>query len=126
MENQKEPTFGNGKICYIVIPARDVDEAANFYETVFNWTIRKGEDGSVSFDDGVNEVSGVWVKGLKPATEKNGLSIHIMVDDMQATLKLLVDKGGMIETEVDKNSPEITASFSDPTGNIFGLYQHQG
>src|SRR5262249_20824492 len=29
------PTLGNGKICYIEIPARDVRRSAEFYEKVF-------------------------------------------------------------------------------------------
>src|SRR5580700_6875917 len=47
------PTFGNGKICYVEIPAESVDISAAFYERVFDWTIRTRADGSVSFDDGV-------------------------------------------------------------------------
>jgi len=35
------PTFGNGKICYIEIPAIDIALSAAFYEKVFGWRIRK-------------------------------------------------------------------------------------
>ena len=125
MSNEKHPTFGNGKICYIVMPATNIDEAAKFYETVFNWQIRKREDGSTSFDDGVGEESGTWVTGMPPHQAK-GLSIHLMVDDMDVTLQAIVANGGKIVEPVGKDSPEITASFSDPTGNVFGLYQHRG
>ncbi len=41
MNALKEPTFGNGKICYIVMPAIDVNQSAEFYRTVFNWHIRQ-------------------------------------------------------------------------------------
>ena len=60
------PTIGNGKICYIEFPATDIERSADFYKKVFGWNIRKRGDGSTSFDDGVGEVSGVWVLGLPP------------------------------------------------------------
>ena len=34
------PTFGNGKICYIEIPATDIERSAEFYGKVFGWRIR--------------------------------------------------------------------------------------
>ena len=57
------PTFGNGKICYIEIPATDVARSADFYAKVFGWNVRRRGDGSTAFDDGVGEVSGTWVLG---------------------------------------------------------------
>ena len=42
------PTPTNGKICYIEIPAVDVQRSARFYEQVFGWRIRQRGDGSVS------------------------------------------------------------------------------
>ncbi len=37
------PTLGNGKICYIELPAIDVDRSADFYSTVFGWKIENAE-----------------------------------------------------------------------------------
>ncbi len=62
--NSAHPTFGHGKICYIVIPALDISVSSSFYEKVFNWHIRRRPDGTVSFDDGVGEVSGTWITSL--------------------------------------------------------------
>lgn len=64
-ENDQHPTFGNGKICYVEIPALNVNRSASFYERVFGWRIRRRSDGSVAFDDTVGEVSGTWVTGGK-------------------------------------------------------------
>jgi predicted enzyme related to lactoylglutathione lyase len=119
------PTFGNGKICYLVMPASDIPKSAAFYEKVFGWRIRTSNDGSVAFDDGVGEVSGMWVKGIPPAAEP-GIMIHIMVDDMEKTLAVLVANGGQIVQPVGADAPEITATFRDPGGNVLGLYQHGG
>jgi uncharacterized protein len=119
------PTFGNGKICYIEFPATDIARSAEFYGTVFGWKIRKRDDGSVSFDDGVGEVSGAWILGRPPSTVP-GVMIHIMVDDMDKALAAVVSSGGAIVQPVGKDLPEITARFSDPAGNVIGLYQHGG
>lgn len=61
--------MGNGKICYIEIPAIDIDGAASFYKKVFAWNIRQRGDGNTAFDDTVGQVSGAWVKGRKASPE---------------------------------------------------------
>lgn len=122
MNNQKHPTFGNGKICYLELPSRDVEESAKFYEAVFEWQIRRRSDGNWAFDDIVNEVSGTWRTDRAPATEL-GLLVHIMVDDIEESMKSVIDNGGKIIQQVGMEAPEITARFTDPTGNILGLFQ---
>ena len=124
MEN-KEPTYGNGKICYFEIHELDIDASVSFYREVFGWSIRYSGDGSISFDDGVGEVSGMWVLGRKPMSEI-GIVISIMVGNAKATVDSIVAHGGTIVQPIGKDSPEITAHFSDPAGNILGIYQHRG
>jgi predicted enzyme related to lactoylglutathione lyase len=121
----KQPTYGNGKICYIEIPAIDVTQSANFFETVFGWNVRTDNHGSAAFDDGVGEVSGMWVTG-RESMGKAGLLISIMVDDAEAAVRLIVTNGGVIIKPIDKESSEITAHFTDPAGNLWGIYQHGG
>ena len=115
------PTLGNGKICYIEIPATDTQRSAVFYEKVFGWRIRRRGDGSIAFDDGVGEVSGTWVTGRPAATP--GLLIYIMVDSVAATIDAIISHGGEIGQPIGADAPEITARFSDPAGNVIGLYQ---
>ena len=117
------PTSGNGKICYVEIPAIDVTRSATFYEAVFGWGIRKrGGDGSTAFDDGVGEVSGTWVTG-RPPSGQPGLLIYVMVDSVAATVDAVVANGGVIVQPIGADAPEITARFRDPGGNVIGLYQ---
>jgi len=119
------PTFGNGKICYIEIPAVDIARSAEFYRRVFGWNIRQRGDGRIAFDDIVEEVSGSWVPGRPPSVEP-GLLIYIMVDNVAATLDLIVADGGEIVQPIGADVPEITARFRDPGGNVLGLYQERG
>ncbi len=123
-ENQK-PTLGNGKVCYIEIPAIDVTASVSFYRDVFGWRIRTRGDGSIAFDDGVGQVSGTWVPGRKPSAAP-GLLIYIMVDSVSETVDKVVANGGKIVQPVGVDAPEITARFSDPGGNVLGLYQGRG
>ena len=116
------PTFGNGKICYIEIPATEVARSVPFYEKVFGWKTRTRGDGSIAFDDGVGQVSGTWITG-RPASAQPGVLIYIMVDSVAATVDAIVASGCEIVQPIGADAPEITARFRDPGGNIFGLYQ---
>ncbi|MBC7829976.1 MAG: VOC family protein [Chitinophagaceae bacterium] len=122
MENQDHPTLGNGKICYIEMAAVDINISAAFYKAVFDWHIRNRSDGHTSFDDAVGEVSGRWVLGRKPSTQE-GLLIYIMVDNVATTIEAIISHGGKLVQPIGMDAPEITARFSDPAGNILGLYQ---
>jgi uncharacterized protein len=122
MEAGRIPILGNGKICYLEIPAIDVILSATFYKKVFGWHIRERRDGQIAFDDTVNQVSGTWKIGRNVSPEP-GILIYIMVDSVLSATKSVVLNGGKIVQEIGADSPEITARFSDPAGNIFGLYQ---
>jgi uncharacterized protein len=116
------PTYGNGKICYIEIPATDIARSSEFYRRAFGWSIRKRGDGTIAFDDGVGEVSGSWVLGRQPA-DRPGLMVYIMVDDAAAACERVVAAGGEIVQPIGVDAPEITARFRDPGGSVIGLYQ---
>jgi predicted enzyme related to lactoylglutathione lyase len=118
------PTLGNGKICYLEIPADDAKISAEFFRRVFGWIIRIRGDGATSFDDNVGQVSGAFVLG-RPAHRQIGLLVYIMVDDAAATLQAVAAAGGGVVTAIGADLPEITARISDPFGNVFGIYQNR-
>ena len=119
------PTYRTGKICYIEIPARDVQESAEFYRRAFGWQTRQRGDGSTAFDDTVNEVSGTWVLG-RPAAAPPGLMVYIMVGSAAAAVAAIKSAGGEIVKPVDPNAREVVATFRDPAGNLIGIYQQPG
>ena len=122
MQENQSPSKTHGKICYLEIPARDIAVSVKFYKNVFEWNIRQRGDGATAFDDARGDVSGAWVTGRKPTTEI-GLLIYIMVDDVDLAVEKVVAEGGKIVQPNGMDAPEITARFSDPAGNILGLYQ---
>ena len=116
------PSNVHGKICYVQIPATDIERSAAFYRRVFGWNIRERGDGVVAFDDGLGEVSGQWVTGRPPMVEP-GLLFYIMVDDAEKSVEAVTAAGGAIVQPIGGDAPEITARFLDPGGNVIGLYQ---
>jgi predicted enzyme related to lactoylglutathione lyase len=116
------PNNAHGKICYLQIPATDVERSAAFYQQVFGWNIRRRDDGVLAFDDGLGEVSGQWVMGRPPAAEP-GLLFYIMVDDAEQSVAAVAAAGGESVPPIGGDAPEITARFLDPGGNVIGLYE---
>ena len=111
------PTFANGKICYIEMPATDIARSSEFYKQVFAWNTRKRGDGSIAFDDTVGAVKG------RPPQDNPGLMVYIMVDNAVATIEAIVANGGEIVQPIGADTSEITARFRDSAGNVIGLYQ---
>ena len=112
-------------MCYIEIPAIDSRRSADFYAKVFGWRIRQRGDGHTAFDDTTGEVSGTWVVG-RPPSPQPGLLFYIMVDSVAGTVEAVLAHGGKIVQPIGADAPEITARFSDPAGNVIGLYQEPG
>jgi uncharacterized protein len=116
------PTSANGKVCYIEIPAVDVQRSAEFYAKVFGWRLRQRGDGHTAFDDTTGEVSGTWVVGRPPSAQP-GLLFYIMVDSVAAAVDAVAAAGCAIVQPIGVDAPELTARFRDPGGNVVGLYQ---
>ena len=125
MENITSPALPNGKICYVEIPAVDAGKSAAFYNEVFGWNIRTNNDGVLAFDDGIAEVSGTWTTG-RPAATEQGLLLSIMVDNIEDAIETLQDRGSAIVHRFSIGDDQFIAWFTDPAGNVIGLYQHPG
>lgn len=112
----------NGKICYIEMPATDVERSAAFYEKVFGWGFRKRDNGTTAFNDTTGDLGGALVTGRPPA-DTPGFIIYIMVDSVASTCDAVVANGCEIVQPIGGDAPQITARFKDPGGNVVGLYQ---
>jgi len=62
---------------------------------------------------------GAWQKTVTEA----GIIISIMVDDAEATRTSVTDNGGKIVHSAKMDSGEVIVHFTDPAGNIMGIYQ---
>lgn len=120
MTKSNHPQNSNGKIFFIEIPAVDVILSASFYKKVFGWQISERSDGRIVFEDSVNEISGTWVPGRLVTTEP-GVLIYILVKNLPATVRAIAVNGGKIVQPAIEDP--LTARFTDPAGNVFGLTQ---
>ncbi len=115
--------MANGKICYVEIPATDIEQSATFYAKVFGWNIRVRGDGQRAFDDS-GAVSGTWVLGRAPSLEP-GMLTYIMVDNIIEALNEVANAGRQVVTRRTAigNGSQAFATFRDPAGNLVGLCQ---
>jgi hypothetical protein len=118
------PTLASGKICYLEIPATDVERSSRFYRDTFGWELRTRGDGAIAFDDAVKEVSGSWVTGRPPSADP-GIMVHIMVADLEAALAAVRAAGGEVLNE-DAAPGERVGHVRDPAGNVIGIYEQPG
>ncbi len=125
MTDSPAPNYRTGKICYVEIPAADVDVSATFYRTVFGWSVRERGDGSMAFDDTTGTVSGAWVVG-RPPTTAPGVVVGVMVADAAATLQSIIAAGGGVVQPINPAETEVYALFRDPAGNVLSIYQQRG
>ncbi|MEJ7838159.1 MAG: VOC family protein [Thermomicrobiales bacterium] len=120
-----DPATVHGKVCYIQMPAKDIEVSAAFYTGVFGWTTRLHDDGTLAFDDATGQVSGMWQTDLTAAADP-GMIISIMVRDVTTSMAEVIAAGGSIESMSDPEDSETLATFRDPAGNLLCLYQDPG
>lgn len=118
----QHPGGGHGKICYLEIPALDINESASFYESVFKWSLKDKGTEHTGFDDISNNVSGMWALDRKPSGEP-GILVHVFTENIDETLNLIVKHSGNIGSGKSSSGKADKAIFSDPFGNVMGLYQ---
>ena len=112
-----------GKLYYIEIPAVDIPTSAEFYRTVFGWTVRQRGDGATAFDDGAGAVSGIWTTDRSP-TDDPGFRLYISVENAESSARHSEEAGGTIVTPPDMTVVDIVGYFRDPAGNLVGIHQY--
>ncbi len=108
-------------VCFIQIPAPDMNKARAFYQRVFGWEISMLPDGMYAFyKDG--RAGGALCARSKPSDD--GIRLFISADDIPAKLKEIVAAGGEEVTPKTKISDEYGyfAFFRDSNGGKMGLW----
>jgi hypothetical protein len=121
-EMQVNPLNRHGHLSYIEMPALDATRSADFYESVFGWTIRARDAAGSSFTDPNGDLIGHFVTGV-PIAREPSLQLFISVDDVRATLERIVALGGQIVKEPYPEGALTVATFRDPAGNVMGIWQ---
>ena len=111
-------------ICYVELPAPDVERSAAFYRDVFGWTVEPSDltrDPYWTFSTGG---LGGALDPRKPVQRQAGVLLYLAVDDLEATLAAIERAGG---ATVQARRPVggefgFFAEFRDPAGNHLGLW----
>lgn len=112
-------------ICYLEIPAPQIDKAVNFYHKVFGWNIRPSglsDKTYWEFSTGEGQLTG----GLDPTLQVHdgGVLLYLKVADISETLVAIENAEGSIvrgQFEIG-GGYGYSAIFKDPNGNRLGLF----
>lgn len=110
--------MGHGQLCYLQIPADDVEISARFYERVFGWSV---EPPGAGFE--APGLIGQWITD-RPASPESGPVGWITVADIKDALADAVAAGATVRDEPTPDGPRWLASFLDPAANLVGIVQH--
>lgn len=119
-----KPIYGG--ICYIEIPAPDLEKAKRFYSTVFKWKVSDSDLGKAPYATFQTAGLDGGLDSGKEAVD-NGVLLYLKVEDIPTKLKEIERGGGQAatnKTRVIDGSDDygFTAIFKDPNGNRLGLW----
>lgn len=122
----------SGSVVHFEVPYDDADRARAFYSDVFGWNIQPMPEFEYnlvttgpSSDQGMPSEPGYIGGGMFQRQEDISRPvITIAVDDMQAALATIADRGGAAVGEpMDVGDMGIAGYFTDSEGNLMGLWQ---
>jgi predicted enzyme related to lactoylglutathione lyase len=115
---------------WIEIRVPHTETAAAFYESLFGWQVVRQEtaDGSDYwiFDTGGQPRSENLRRGaywLRSNEAHLGVVPYVVVKDIDAVLRKVVELGGKVVAPRTPQGAAFRAYFTDPHGNLFGLWQ---
>jgi predicted enzyme related to lactoylglutathione lyase len=115
---------------WVEIHATDVARSARFYLELFAWKLleRDSADGLevLIFDTGAAprlenlRRGGIW---QRPAGERLGIVVYVVVDSLDATVARAVQLGGKVVAPKTPQGRNFRACIADPDGNILGIWE---
>lgn len=110
----------NHGITTVVYPVKDIASAKAFFRELLMVEPYADDPYYVGFKVGNQDI------GLDPNGHQEGMTVYYHVDDIQKSLKTLVDAGAKtIQTVKNVGGGRLIASVKDENGNIIGLMQDQ-
>lgn len=109
---------------WVEIRVRDLEKTKRFYEGIFSWKISGNENKDYAYwliNTGEKPGGGMW---RFPEGKPLGVVVYILVDNIDRTLEKVVELGGKVIVPKSKENGNAMATFADPDGNLFGLYEY--
>jgi hypothetical protein len=125
--NQEGPGVSKGKnpsVSWFEILGSDAKKLADFYAKVFGWKIEFAPDSPMEYgqlepQDGKGIGGGIGTMPEAPYQT----TVYALVDDLQAYLERAEELGAKAIMQPQSMGTVSVALFSDPAGNVFGLYK---
>ena len=123
----------SGRVVHFELPADDMERAKSFYAQAFGWTLNTMPE----FDYTLVVTTAVDAEGAptEPGAINGGMAVRggpittpvvtIEVDDIDAALTAVEKLGGIrIREKTPVGGMGFTGYFTDPEGNVVGLWQN--
>ena len=108
----------NQGIKTILYPVQDIRRAKNVFSKFLGLEPYADQPYYVGFKVGDQDI------GLIPKGQNVGITAFYHVDDIQSSLRLLLDSGAKVQQEIkDVGGGVLIASVMDAEGNVLGLRQ---
>lgn len=109
-------------VCHFEIGCRDLSRSSDFYSKMFDWKVNA--QGSAAWIRTGDDIGGhLENSGDEP---RNYVRFYVAVDDVQAYLDKAVALGGKALLPVVDLLSGQCSWFSDPEGNVIGLFKDTG
>ena len=117
-------------VVYFEIPVNDLQRAVKFYSAIFNFTFEKEimdgyEMAFFPFTESKSGVTGALVKGDVYKPTKNGVILYFKTDNIENTLKKVLENSGSIlyPKTLNEKFGFAVSEFEDSEGNRIALHQ---
>lgn len=113
-------------VSYFEIPVTDMQRAIEFYQAVFQLALERttldGHDMALfPFDEHGQGISGALAHGDSYVPSASGPRIYFFVDDIDAVLERVTERGGLIAFKKTQVGQFWVAEFRDSEGNQIAL-----
>ncbi len=109
------------KINYVEFPSMDLTLTKNFFTRAFNWAFTDyGPDYTAFENEGLD--GGFYRSNLNSRTENGAALIVFYSNNLETTLKKVIETGGEIVKDIFEFPGGRRFEFTEPCGNQFGVW----
>jgi predicted enzyme related to lactoylglutathione lyase len=121
-------SYAPGTPCWVDLGSPDLDASIEFYGGLFGWDVPAAENAEQTGGYRQAMLKGQPVAGMYPLTQEGqppAWMTYVSVADAGVVADKVRDAGGAVVTEpMEVLDLGTMAIFADPTGAVFGVWQH--
>ncbi len=118
-----------GTPCWFELATKGLDKAEDFYTRLFGWTLKKGADGGVRYDEITNPGASHPMGGMTELRKEHGpvpphWTIYFMVENVDGDAKRAARLGGkVLAPPMDIPKVGRFSVIADPAGATFAIFK---